>query len=109
MAPKKRLTQLEARGIVRRYKQLLKKEHVPFATLYLFGSYAKKNIRDWSDVDVAVVGKQFGKDYIKESVLLNTLADRVHPLLEAHPCTPIILHDTYSTFGTEIRMYGKEI
>ena len=109
MAPKKRLTQREAHGIVRRYKQLLQKEHVPFVMLYLFGSYAKKNIRDWSDVDVAVVGKQFGKNYIKESVLLNTIADRVHPLLEAHPCTPALLHDSYSTFGSEILMYGEKI
>lgn len=109
MAPKKRLTQREVHNVVRRYKHHLHKENIPFTMLYLFGSYAKKNTHDWSDVDVAVVGKQFGKNYIKESVRLNTIADRVHPLLEAHPCTPAILDDPYSTFADEIRTHGKKI
>lgn len=108
MAPKQLLTPREVKQTLRSYKRLLKKKRVPFTALYLFGSYAKKKQRMWSDIDVAVISPRFGKDYIEESVALNTIADHIHPLIQAHPLHPSYLDDAFSSFAAEIKKYGKK-
>lgn len=108
MAPTKSvLTGREVQRTVALYKRRLKKVGVPFTALYLFGSYAKKKQRPWSDIDIAVVSRKFGKDFVKESVLLNRVADEIHPLIQAHPLHPKTLRDPYSTFAYEIQTHGQ--
>lgn len=109
MAPKSILTQREVAEALRSYKHLLKKKGVPLTALYLFGSYAKKRQRPWSDIDVAVVSPRFGKDFVRESVFVNRLADDINPLLQAHPLHTSAINDTYSTLTQEIKKYGKKV
>lgn len=109
MAPKSILATREVTKTLHSYKHLLKKKKVPFTALYLFGSYAKKRQRPWSDIDVAIVSPRFGKDFVQESVFVNRLADDINPLLQAHPLHPSALRDTYSTLTQEIKKYGKKI
>ena len=45
-------------------------ESIPIDNAYLFGSYAKGNPKSYSDVDVAVVSTEFGRNYIEEPVFL---------------------------------------
>ncbi len=109
MAPKPLVTTRQARAAVLHLKKRLSSSGIPIQSVYLFGSYAKGNPRAWSDIDVAVVSSRFGKDFIKESVLLNRIADEINPLIEAHPLHPRDLHDRWSTFSQEILKTGKRI
>ena len=57
---KKKYTIKEIKTNVRDYISYLKKEHhLPIDKVYLFGSYAKNNPRNYSDVDLCVVSPKF--------------------------------------------------
>ena len=66
------------------YKKLLA-NHMKFEEMILFGSYAKGNARDDSDVDVAVVVKKLSGDYFSTRPLLwkirREVDDRIEPVL----------------------------
>jgi len=109
MAPKPLLTIRQARVATRVFKKKLSASGIPVQSVYLFGSYARGNPRLWSDIDVAVVSARFGKDFTKESVLLNRIADTINPLIEAHPLHPRDLSDPWSTFSQEILKTGKRV
>ena len=109
MVRKKIYTSQEVKKIVSEYKKLLKKEGVEFNKIYLFGSYAKNNPRDWSDIDVAVVSKKFGKDFFEEQLLLDRIADKVDYAIESHPLSPGDLRDKWSSLASEIRNRGTVV
>lgn len=106
MVRKKIYTDKEIKKIVSEYKKLLKKEGVEFNKIYLFGSYARKHPRDWSDIDVAVVSKKFGKDSFEEQMLLDRIADRVNYAIEPHSFHPRDIKDKWSTLALEIKRHG---
>jgi predicted nucleotidyltransferase len=51
----------------------------------LFGSRARGDSTPGSDIDLAVLSRQFGKDEISEGALVNIHAHRAHPNAEAIP------------------------
>ncbi|OGM23761.1 hypothetical protein A3D00_05195 [Candidatus Woesebacteria bacterium RIFCSPHIGHO2_02_FULL_38_9] len=75
----------------------------------IFGSYAKGNATNASDIDVCIVSPQFGKDYIGEMVSLRKIALGFDSRIEPIPLTPKDLKDPYSTLASEIRKYGITI
>lgn len=103
MAPQSLITKEKAREVAQIFKQALTNAGVQISSLYLFGSYAYGAPHAWSDVDIAVVSPQFGKDYIKESVLLNRIADGINSLIEAHPMSEADLSDKWSTLAQEVQ------
>lgn len=109
MVRKKIYTTKEIKKIISNYKELLKDEGIKFENLYLFGSYAKAKPHDWSDIDIAVVSKKFGKDFFVEQMLLDKIADKVNYSIEPHPFSPSDLKDKWSTLALEIKKYGKKI
>ncbi len=52
------MSTIEAKNIVKKYAQKLRKNKIPFSAIYLFGSFAKNQARDTSDIDVAIVSKR---------------------------------------------------
>jgi predicted nucleotidyltransferase len=66
------------------YKKLLSK-HMEFDEMILFGSFAKGNAREDSDVDVAIVVKTLTGDYFSTRPLLwkirREIDDRIEPVL----------------------------
>jgi predicted nucleotidyltransferase len=68
-----------------RYKLALAQKSIPVRAIYLFGSFAKGNARKGSDIDLCVISSIFGKDDFKEMVLINQVAKRVAPEIEAFP------------------------
>ena len=100
------LTKKEIKKIIFEYKELLKKEGVEFNEVYLFGSYAKRHPRDWSDIDVAVVSKRFGRDSFKEQLLIDRIADKVSYAIEPHPFHPRDLKDKWSSLAFEVKEHG---
>ena len=69
---------------LRQYKKLLSK-HMTFEDLILYGSYAKGNAREDSDVDVAIVVNTLSGDYFSTIPLLwkirREVDDRIEPVL----------------------------
>lgn len=51
----------------------------------LFGSYCRQTPRDYSDIDIAVVSPDFEGGTEKDCLLLDRIARRIHPLIEAIP------------------------
>jgi len=70
--------------ILKRYKKLLSK-FMKFDAMILFGSHARGNAREDSDVDVAVVVDALSGDYFSIRPLLwkvrREIDDRIEPIL----------------------------
>lgn len=107
---KEKYTLKEIKTNVRDYISYLKKEHhLPIEKVYLFGSYAKNNPRNYSDVDVCVVSSKFKKmDAI--SYLWHTLRRKdIENLLEPVGLSPEDFRKGETPLVWEIRKSGKEI
>lgn len=95
----------EALKKVKQYKLLLK-EYFDFDSVYLFGSYARDNFREDSDIDVAVIVSNISGDFFSVNPLLWKLRrqvdDRIEPVL-------IDRNNDRSGFLEEIKRNGIEI
>lgn len=104
---KKRFKNVKA--ILDLYRRKLEKK-IRVKQLILFGSYARGKPRDYSDIDVAVVSKDFKGGTKKDYLILDRTAREVTPLIEAFPYTP---HDLKARrrgdFLDEILRTGKVI
>ena len=92
-------------------RMVLSEHDVRLDGAILFGSYAKGRATEESDIDLAIVSRDFGKDRIAEGVLLNTLMFRIMKNAEL---VPISLKDyadphNISPLLHEIKTTGKEI
>lgn len=90
---------------VKQYKLLLRK-YFNFDTMYLFGSYARDNFREDSDIDVAVIVSNISGDFFSVNPLLwklrRQIDDRIEPVL-------IDRNNDRSGFLEEIKRNGIEI
>ncbi len=95
----------EAINKVRQYRLLLRK-YFNFDTVYLFGSFAGDNVREDSDIDVAVIVSDINGDFFSVNPLLWKLRrqvdDRIEPIL-------IDRNNDRSGFLEEIMRNGIEI
>jgi len=87
------------------YKKLLSK-HMEFDEMILFGSFAKGNAREDSDVDVAIVVKTLTGDYFTTRPLLWRIRREVDDRIE-----PVLIEKTHdeSGFLSEIMKTGVAI
>lgn len=67
------------------YRALLIKKHIQPDIIILFGSNAKGMARPDSDIDVAIVSRQFDRNKPKYSLLLNRLTFEIEAPLEVIP------------------------
>jgi predicted nucleotidyltransferase len=56
--------------------------------IILFGSYAKGNYNEWSDIDIAVISDNFDGIRYYDNMKLNLPVIRTSSLLETHPYRP---------------------
>lgn len=93
---------------VNAYKKLLDEANIKFETTIVFGSQAKGTAKPYSDIDLCVVSKTFGKDHHDELVrlMLLTNADTIN--IEPHPFHPADLADKWNPLASEINKYGVE-
>lgn len=91
--------------LVRRYKNLLKEEF-DFDKVYLFGSYAKGNYTQDSDIDVAIVVNQLDYDFFKTTPILWKLRRQIDIRIE-----PVLIENKNDLTGFlgEIQKYGIEV
>ena len=93
--------------ILKDYRRVLDVAGIAVEDLILFGSYAGGSPKPWSDLDVCVVSKDFGKDQTEEMILLKKLASPIEPMIEPHPYHPQDLANPWDPLAAEIRKYGK--
>ena len=55
----KKLTREQAIEYTKAYIKRLKDEGLPVTKAYLYGSYARNEARDWSDIDIAILSPKF--------------------------------------------------
>lgn len=83
MATPKVLTQQEALGLVRRYKQVIAPRFNNEMKVMMFGSYAKGSAHPWSDIDVAVIVPKVEEDkWLDTSIAIGMDVDNVSLLIE---------------------------
>lgn len=106
MAQKSILSDTPA-NLIKKYHQALLKANIPVEKIVMFGSYAKGNPKPWSDLDICVVSKIFGKNNYDETVLLNQLTSKVDSMIEPHPYNPSDLENPFDPLAYEINKTGK--
>jgi predicted nucleotidyltransferase len=100
----------QAIRVIKDFVKALKREGINIDRVILYGSYAKGNVRPDSDIDVAVISKDFGKDRVEEGMILFRIAGKIDPRLEPVPfSTKMFEEDTWIPLIYEIRERGEEL
>ena len=96
--------------VIHRFAEAIIKKGRTIEKVVLYGSYANGRERPDSDIDVAIVSKDFGKDRTEEGMMLVRIAGEVDVRLEP---VPISLEsyekDTWVPLRYEIRVNGIEL
>jgi len=96
--------------LIKEFVNALKQEGITIDRVILYGSYARGHARPDSDIDVAVISKDFGKDRVEEGMALFRIAGKIDPRLEPVPLsTKMYEKDTWIPLIYEIREEGKEL
>jgi predicted nucleotidyltransferase len=99
-------TQERGLRIARRLKQRLIEEGVPIVQVFLFGSLAEGKRQRWSDVDIAVVYDQFGKDRLTEHSRIADAREDFDVPMDIVSLRREDLDNRYSTIVQEVKRHG---
>ncbi|MBU4484904.1 nucleotidyltransferase domain-containing protein [bacterium] len=95
--------------LIQKYIEELVKQ-IPVKFIILYGSYAKGNPRDWSDIDLIVVSPAFKGGTEEDYLLLSRAARKITPQIEAIPLRPEDLENyEKGDFIDEVLKNGKKI
>ncbi len=95
---------------VKKFIKELKRRNIRIAKVIIFGSRASGRAHEDSDIDVAVVSPDFGKDRYREGVKLFEIACTIDPRIEPVPISPSSYkNDTWIPIIYEIRQNGIEL
>jgi uncharacterized protein len=91
-------------------RQLLEKGYRMDGAL-LFGSHANNTANEHSDIDLAILSCDFGKNRIEEGAMLNTMLYYLLPMAEAVPISTFYYLDftNISPLLQEIKTKGRII
>ena len=99
------IARIDILSIAEQFAGRVKSELDADADVYLFGSFARNDANEHSDIDIALVSRTFGKDIAEDYGKLAVLAHHVNPDIEAHP---IVFEDWLDTtpFANEVKRDG---
>ncbi|MCL5422231.1 MAG: nucleotidyltransferase domain-containing protein [Nitrospirae bacterium] len=96
--------------IINKFIRELRRHNITCERIILYGSYASGRVRPDSDIDVAIVSRDFGKDIVEERMRLFRLAGKIDNRLEPVPITAESYeNDTWVPLIYEIREKGVEL
>jgi len=96
--------------VIRKFIKRLRQEGISVDRVILYGSYAAGRARRDSDIDVAIVSKDFGKDRVEEGIELYRIAGKVDARLEPIPISVAAYEkDTWLPLIYEIKVKGLEL
>jgi uncharacterized protein len=78
----------KVKSIINAYLAALKKNNIPIKDAILFGSYAKGNPHEWSDIDIALVSEIFIGNRIKDKDKIRNITLAVSSEIEVLPFSP---------------------
>lgn len=99
----------EAIAIAREYARALQEAGVFYDAVYLFGSQAKQDQREASDIDIAVVSPYLRKEYTEGRFLLWKIRRGIDLRIEPHGFTPEDWQDEYDPMVHEIKSTGLKV
>lgn len=100
----------EIKDIVIKFVNALMNKGIQVEKAILFGSYLSGRYSNYSDIDIAIVSPDFGKDRFEEGKILFQTAWRVDPRIEPIPISSESYeNDTWVPLIYEIRHNGLEI
>ncbi|MDI7261433.1 MAG: nucleotidyltransferase domain-containing protein [Thermodesulfobacteriota bacterium] len=100
----------QAIKVIRKFVKALKQEGIAVDRVILYGSYVKGKTRPDSDIDVAVISKNFGKDRVEEGMNLFRIAGKIDPRIEPVPISSKSYeNDTWIPLIYEIKEKGIEV
>jgi predicted nucleotidyltransferase len=100
----------QALKIIEKFVKRLRQEGISVDRVILYGSYAAEEGRRDSDIDVAIVSRDFGKDRVEEGMVLYRIARKVDTRLEPVPISvEAYENDTWLPLIYEIKAKGLEL
>ena len=100
----------EIRSIILRFVDILNSKGIRVEKAVLYGSYASGNVHTGSDLDLAIISPDFGKNRFEEGKMLLQLAWRIDPRLEPIPISSESYEkDTWVPLIYEIKEKGIEL
>ena len=102
------MSRQDAIGAAKRFVAVVGKKY-PVDKAYVFGSFAKGRDDESSDIDVCIVSRFFGKNYLDEEMELRGLSVNVDARLSPVAFNPVDLEDKYNQLAFEIKKYGVQI
>ena len=95
---------------IKQFRNAIEEDGIRVAKMILYGSYAAGKPHKYSDIDIAVVSKDFGKDRVREGMKLFEIASEVDPRIESVPVSLKSYQvDTWIPLIYEIRKNGLEV
>jgi len=79
---------IKVKNIIDKYLASLKENNIPIKQAILFGSYARGNYHEWSDVDLALVSDIFEGNRIDDRSKIRRITLRVSSDIEVLPYRP---------------------
>ncbi len=64
----------QIRKIIKDFINAVKEREIKIEAVFLFGSYAQNRANQDSDIDIAVISSNFGKDFFDECALLKKIS-----------------------------------
>lgn len=71
--------------IIARYLEFLRRNKTNFKSVYLFGSYAKGEAHEDSDIDLAIIADNWENDLFDTQFLLMRMGVKIDTRIEPHP------------------------
>lgn len=100
----------EIRDIVIKFANILLEKGIRVEKTILFGSHLSGTYSEYSDIDIAIISPDFGKDRFEEGKMLFQLAWRIDPRIEPIPISSkSYKNDTWIPLIHEIKQRGVEI
>ena len=100
----------EITSIILRFVDVLNSKGIRVEKAVLYGSYASGNVHTGSDLDLAIISPDFGKNRFEEGKMLLQIAWRIDPRLEPIPISSESYQkDTWVPLIYEIKEKGIEL
>ena len=100
------MNKITAIKIAKQYAVHIKKAGIPIKKIYMFGSFISGKTHRGSDIDICVVSTIFGKDRLKERVMLMKLQEEVSDYIEPPPFSPKDFSNPFDPLASLIRKQG---
>lgn len=95
---------------VREFVKELKRQKIKVVKVIIYGSRISGKAHEYSDIDVAIVSPDFGKDSYREGARLFEIASKIDPRIEPVPISiKSYENDTWVPLIYEIRKNGLEL